>query len=208
MSNIMKPDNPFFNVMAKIGDLIFLNIIFIISCIPIITIGCALSSVHTVINKLTKNQESHISRDYIIAFKENFKNCTVMWVIFLAVGAAIAGFTVILSRGSQPLLYIPYIFIITVYIFMLLYAFPLQAVFINTPTAIIRNALLTAVKHLPQTIVLVLIVYLPGCITIMLPDIFYFTFIYWVIIGFSLSAFIAGFIYRSIFKLYMEEQLQ
>lgn len=205
MSNIMKPDNPFFNVMSKIGDLIFLNIIFIISCIPIITIGCALSSVHTVVNKLTKNQESHIARDYIIAFKENFKNSTVMWVIFLAAGAVIAGFTVMLSRGSQPLLYIPYIFIVTVYVFTLLYAFPLQAVFVNKPTAIIRNALLTAVKHLPQTILLVLILYLPGCITLMLPGIFYFTFIYWVIIGFSLSAFIAGFVYRSIFKLYMEE---
>lgn len=177
MSNIMKPDNPFFNAMSKIGDLIFLNIIFIISCIPIITIGCSLSSIHTVINKLTKNQESHIPRDYILAFKENFKNSTIMWIIFLAAGAVLAGFTIAISRGSRPLLYIPYIFIITVYVFTLLYAFPLQAVFINTPMAIIRNALLTAVKHLPQTILLVLIVYLPGCITLMLPDIFYFTFI-------------------------------
>ena len=81
-----------------------------------------------------------------------------MWIIFLAVGAVLAVFTMVLSRGSQPMLYIPYIFIITVYVFTLLYAFPLQAVFINTPAAIIRNALLTAVKHLPQTILLVLIV--------------------------------------------------
>lgn len=208
MSNVMKPDNPFFKLMSKIGDIIFLNIIFVVSCLPIITIGCGLSSVHTVINKLSNNQESHIARDYILAFKENFKNSTVMWMAFLTAGAVIAWLAMVISSGSQPLLYIPYIFIITIYVFTLLYAFPLQAVFINTPMAIMRNALITAVKHLPQTILLVLIVYLPGCITLMLPDAFYFTFIYWVIAGFSLSAFISGFVYRSIFKLYMEEQPQ
>lgn len=206
MSNAMKPDNPFFSAMSKIGDLALLNILFIISCMPIITIGCGLSSLHTAVSKLSKNRESHIARDYILAFKENFKNSTVMWAVLLAAGVVLAYFAAWLSRGDKPLLYIPYIFILTAYIFTVLYAFPLQAAFINTPGNILRNALLTALRHLPQTLLLVLIIYLPACITLMLPDIFYITFIYWVLIGFSLPAFISGFVYRSIFKLYIKEQ--
>lgn len=202
MSNVIKPDNPFFNAMGKLGDLILLNMTFILFCVPIITIGSSVSALHTAIGKLSRNHESHVIRDFFLAFKENFKNSTIIWLILAAAGAIIYFAAFFIYRSQIGVLYIPFIFILTIYVFIFIYAFPLQAEFINTPLRILKNSLLTAVRHLPQTIGLVLIISLPICITLMLPEIIYITMVYWVLIGFSLASFISAFLYRSVFKLY------
>lgn len=41
------PDSKFFAVMSKIGDFIVLNILFVITCIPIITIGTSFCALYT-----------------------------------------------------------------------------------------------------------------------------------------------------------------
>lgn len=201
MSGIIKPNNPFFNAMGKIGDLILLNVIFILSCVPVVTIGAALSALHISTDKISRNIESHVMRDFFLAFRENFKNSTVMWLILAAAGSLIYASARYIASGSG-VLYIPFIFVLTLYIFILIYAFALQAEFVNTAPRILLNSLLTAVSNLPQTILLVLVICLPACVTFMLPEIIYATFMYWVLIGFSLSAFIADFIYRAVFKRY------
>ena len=47
----LSPDNKFFSAVSKIGDFIVLNLLFIITCIPVITIGASCCALYYTIKK-------------------------------------------------------------------------------------------------------------------------------------------------------------
>ena len=79
-------DNKFFVFMGRVADLMILNILCIICCIPIITIGASVTAMYYVTLKMTRNEESYIVRSFFKSFKENFKQATVIWLVALADG--------------------------------------------------------------------------------------------------------------------------
>lgn len=201
---MLQTDNRFFQFMSRLGDLVMLNLIFIVSCIPIITIGAAISALHTMIDKMSRGHESYIIRGYLQYLKDNFKNSTLMWFVYLFGGIFLLAGGVYLAKNgsSNSWLFIPYTFVTMIFLFSFLYSFALQAIFINTAGQILKNSLLTALRHLPYTLLLGVISYLPPCISFLLPDFLPVTLTYWLLIGFSFSAWVCGFIYRKIFAYY------
>ena len=66
-------DSPLMNVLNKMADLMWLNILTLICCIPVITAGAALTSMHYVALKIVRNEESYITRSFFKSFKTNFR---------------------------------------------------------------------------------------------------------------------------------------
>lgn len=66
-------DSPVMRFLTKVADLIILNILFLICCIPIVTIGAASTALYTVTMKSVRDEESYVIRSYFKAFKDNFK---------------------------------------------------------------------------------------------------------------------------------------
>jgi len=64
-------DSPLMNVLNKMADLMWLNILTLICCIPVITAGAALTSMHYVALKIVRNEESYITRSFFKSFKTN-----------------------------------------------------------------------------------------------------------------------------------------
>lgn len=58
-------DSPLMNVLNKMADLMWLNILTLICCIPVITAGAALTSMHYVALKIVRNEESYITRSFL-----------------------------------------------------------------------------------------------------------------------------------------------
>ena len=61
-------DSPLMNVLNKMADLMWLNILTLICCIPIITAGAAFTSMHYVALKIVRNEESYITRAFFKSF--------------------------------------------------------------------------------------------------------------------------------------------
>ena len=76
-------DGPIMRVLSKISDLLILNIITIICCIPIITAGAAFTAMHYCCLKLVRGKETSMTQDFFHSFKDNFKQSTIIWLIFL-----------------------------------------------------------------------------------------------------------------------------
>ena len=72
MDRLFNMDNKFFTVMGRVADLIMLNVVFLICCLPIVTIGASLTALHYVTLKMTRNEESYIIRSFFKSFKQNF----------------------------------------------------------------------------------------------------------------------------------------
>jgi len=91
MGKLFNLDSPVFSFLNKAADLIWLNILTFICCIPVVTIGASMTALNYVVLKMVRNEEGYITRSYFKSFKQNFKQATVIWLIVLAVIMVLAG---------------------------------------------------------------------------------------------------------------------
>ena len=84
--NIFDPGNSFYEFGRKLIYVLALNIIFIITSIPIITMGASMAAMNTVFLKIINEREFSVLKDYFSSFKVNFLKATILWIIGLAAG--------------------------------------------------------------------------------------------------------------------------
>lgn len=186
-----------FDGLSRLGDMFILNLIYVISCIPVITIGAATTALYYTTLKMAENQESYVWRDYWKAFKMNFRQATVIWFIeFAACVAVILDFLIAGGLSTQLGTVIAIMtVIVAVFLALLgLYVFPLLARFENSIMKTMKNAVLIAIRHLPSTILIALIHGLPLLVAFV-----------------SIEAFVKGFVVIMIFAVsplaYLESRL-
>jgi uncharacterized membrane protein YesL len=67
--------------LGRLGDIIILNLIFVVTSLPVITIGTALSALYAVAMKLARGEDPSILKEYMKAFKRNMKPATIMMLV-------------------------------------------------------------------------------------------------------------------------------
>ena len=81
--DIFKYDSPLMSFLNTVFDLMFLNILCFICCIPIVTIGPALAAKYDVAMRIVRKEEPTIFRPFFRAFKNNFKQSIIIWSVLL-----------------------------------------------------------------------------------------------------------------------------
>lgn len=160
MGRFFNMDNKFFVFMGNIADLCMLNLLCIICCIPIVTAGASLTALYYVTMKMVRNEEAYIFRSFFRSFKQNFKQATVINIIMLAAAALLYIDTNIAGKMGQPagkILGMIFAAFTLLYVMILLYVYPLLAKFYNSVKNTFKNAILMAIRHLPYTILMLLI---------------------------------------------------
>lgn len=146
--------------LSRLGDFFLLNIIYLISCIPVITIGAATTALYYTTLKMAENRESYLWEDYKKSFVQNFKQATIIWAMILAVGGVLAADVLLIKGLSQQFGALVLMIVIVAFIFLTLlciYVFPVLARFENTVPGIMKCSIVMAIRHLPSTIVIILI---------------------------------------------------
>lgn len=160
MGRFFNMDNKFFVFMGKIADLCMLNLLCIICCIPIVTAGASLTALYYVTLKMVRNEEAYIFRSFFKSFKENFKQATIINVIMLIVAVLLYLDTNIAGNMGQTtgkILRMIFAVFTLLYVMVLLYVYPVLAKFYNSIKNTFKNAFLMAIRHLPFTILMLLI---------------------------------------------------
>lgn len=165
-------DNKFFRALGKLFDCIVLSLMWLALCIPVITIGASTTALYYTVHKVIRRSRGYLLKDFWDAFKDNFKQSTVMWLIMLVI-YGVLGFDTYFSwvnlRGGSPLGNLFFVFLILLLLMIVwnIYIFGYTARFNNTNRAIMKNAAILAVAHLPVT-VMILIVFLICCYAVYL----------------------------------------
>lgn len=199
MNNLFSMDNKFFTFMNKVADLIILNILWLICCIPIVTAGASTTALFYSTIKLVRGEESYVSKDFFKSFRENLKQGILIWLIMLLAGLIIGAdfYILYVSDISYKIYILPvFLFIALIYYIILLYIFPLLSKFENTTKNMFKNALLIGIRNLPLTILLGIFV---GIIAVT-AYIFVALIPLWLFLGVALAAYLASFIYSKIFE--------
>ena len=198
-------DSPLMNVLNKMADLMWLNILTLICCIPIITAGAAFTSMHYVALKIVRNEESYITRAFFKSFKTNFRQATVIWMLLLLVAAVLGGDYYIITKSGMQFSQVLIVLIMAAGVLVIctaLYVFPVLAKFDNTIMGTIRNAFIMSILQLPKTLVMLVMAFFPLIIYLvslrLIPIIFLF--------GLSLPAYASAMLYNKFFQK-LEDQL-
>ena len=165
MDRIFNMDNKFFSAMSRLGDLMILNIITLIFCLPIITIGPALTACFYVTLKMARNEESYIVKGFWKSFKQNLRQGIIIGLIMLgSLAFLLVDFAIVrdqLSGGGAKVMYFLLVFVALLWTMLYLYVFPVLAKFYNSVKNTIVNAFLMSIRHLPFTILMAAVTAVP-----------------------------------------------
>lgn len=193
-------DSPLMQFLTKLADLFILNVLFILCCIPVITIGASLTALYTVTLKAARNEESYIAVSFFRAFKENFKISTLSWLIILSIGFVLFldfRFSSYLPESISKIIRIAVISLSFIYFLLVTYLFPYIARFENTLKNSFKNAFLLSISHLPYTFLFLVITVLAIVFTLLTG--FQIAGFLWIVIGFSGIAYLNSLLFRRIF---------
>ena len=180
-------DSPLMQVLNKVADLLWLNILTLICCIPIVTVGASLTAMNYMALKIVRNEECYITKGFFKSFKQNFKQATAIWLLFLLAVLVLAGdFYIKVVIGIVAL----------ILAFTWMFVFPVLAKFDNTVIRTIKNAFVMSILQFPKTLLMIVMYALPIVIGILVPQAFPICFLF----GLSAPAYVSALLYNKFFK--------
>ena len=206
MEDLFDPNGKLMELLWKPIHIMFLNLLWVLFSLPVVTIGASTTALYSVLIKMRNGKEGKLFRDFWDAFRRTFRQATIIWllivfaafvfttdiVFFLKMGGFFGTFSAMLFVGLDVALLV-----------MSLYVFPMQAVFDNPIVTTVKSALLLASRHLGWSVVLLALTVLTVIAVIL-----YWPLIVWFVFG--LAAFINAWIFDRIFRRYYpkEEHIQ
>lgn len=191
-------DSPLMRIMNRIADLMILNLLAAVCCIPIITAGASFTALHYMSLKLARNEECYIVRGFFKSFRRNFRQATIIWLIFLLVIAVFAAdFYIISQMESFSTAVSALITVVAILVlFTGTFVFPVLAKFDNSVFYTIKNAFVISVLQFPKTILMLILNCLPWILFVFVVHMIPLCILF----GFSVPAYASAFLYNKFFK--------
>ena len=192
-------DSPLMQFLGKVADLMLLNLITLICCIPVFTVGASLTALNYMSLKIVRGEECYIWKGYFKSFRQNFKQATLIWLIYLFAIIILAGdFYVMQNSGLE--FHVALKIVIAVIAFLLLFTgmfvFPVLAKFDNTIKMTMKNAFIMSVLQFPKTILMIILYLVLPVVAILFPQTVPIAFLF----GLSAPAFVSAMLYNKFFQ--------
>lgn len=176
--------------MMLVTNLILLNVLWLVGCIPVITAGASTVAMHSVLIGYIKGKDDAVLKPFLKAFKENFRIVTPLWLLNLIVGAVLAAELFYLSTGAQLWLKVVFGVLLFIYCAATAYLYPLLARYETTAKRALLNSFMLPGRHLLSSVCVVVLNLLPVALMVAFPEVFWKTILIWTLIGFSLIAYL------------------
>lgn len=164
LQGIFSPDNRVMVFITKIVYSVYLNVLWFICCIPIITAGASTTALFYVTLKMVRNEEGNVTKQFFQAFRDNLKSSMKAWLIMLGLGIALVfdGYVFYhmhFENALWTILTAAYFIVIVAYLIVSMYIYPLMARFENTTFAMFKNSIMIGVRFLYCTVLMAVIYY-------------------------------------------------
>lgn len=192
-------ENPVWQFMGRIADLMILNAMALIFSIPIITIGASWTALYYCTVKIVRKEDTYVWKEFWNSFKSNFKQATIIWLILIPFLAIL--FVDVLMWYNDPtllpkVLKVTTVIVICIVLAITIYVFPILSHFDNTTRNTLKNAFLVSMINIPYTLYFMFLLFLP--IVIVWIDLRFMMLD--MLMGISLPALLASFGWSRIFK--------
>ena len=209
MERFFNMDNKFFAFMGRVGDLMILNILWLVCSLPLVTMGASTAALYYATLKMARNEDSYPVRMFLHSLKQNLRQGICLTLIFFALGVLLfVDIRVCLSMDSQigQLLTAVFFLLTCLFAMTLSYAFPVLAQFENSLKAILKNSLLMSICHLPYTVAVLALDLVPILLFFLSPYYFFLSIPAWLLVGFALIAWVNAKLFVKVFKRYIPQE--
>lgn len=207
---LLDPDSPIMSFLARVADLVILNVLWLLCCLPVVTAGASTTAMYHVVRHLQEESISSVTRDFFRSFKSDFRQATPVYLLLLIPTAAVVMNAWILSAQSSDVVpvYVRAIWMVSALMltFVVSFVYPVMAYFDDTVWKTLRTAAVLAVAKLPRTVLISAINLLPIIMLFVSLPFFLRISIFWLLIGGSLTAYLNMLILRPVFKKIIDER--
>lgn len=154
MNQLFNIDNPVMQFISKIFDLVLLNLIFILFCIPVFTMGASLCALYYVSLKIVRGEDPYIWKNFFKAFRQNFKQGTLVFILLLFASVFLGmDFYIINSQDTTLFAVIRILLwvICGILFCIFLYIFPVISHFVCSTRQAFKNSVYMIIGFLPYT---------------------------------------------------------
>ena len=190
-----------------VADIVLLHILWIICSLPIVTIGASTTALYSSCMKRIRRDEGYITGNFFRAFKSNFRQSTLIWLLLLAVGGilymdlwiglSVEGVLGKIMLVSCSMLLIPFFCAV-------LYIFPVQAKFENRILDNLKNAFLMSLSNFQWTLFLAFILATFVLLTLVFPPFMGLM----LIAGAGIFGYLTSCVFVYVFRKYLPDELQ
>lgn len=187
MRSLLNYDNPFIQLLCRIGDLMIANFLFCVCCLPVVTVGASLCGLLKVVQGFSMGGEPGILRTFFRSFRDNFRQATLAWLALLLLAVSfgcdlligqiyLTGTALAVLRGAVAVLALAVLAVAS-------YLFPLLVRYENTLKEHCRNACILTILKLPRTLAITALNAAPFLLAWFMPVSFLKTLAVWLIVG-------------------------
>ena len=210
MQNLFNPDSKLMQFLSRVGDLMILNLLFLLTSLPIFTVGAGLAAMYTVCFRFDTDREQGVIRSYFRAFRENFRQGTVLWLILaVVIGSACINTAVFYVMTASVHWFWPvfgFLAVLAVLIFS--YTVPLLSQFDNTVMGHLKHALALSIGYLPRSLLAGALNVLPFVLVMTNLYVFFQVGFIWFMLYFAAAAYLNSRILKKVFAPYYEEETE
>lgn len=191
MGRLFAPNSPVMRFLSNMADLIALNLVWLICCVPVITIGPSCAAMCYVVRRISDGEAPAILQTFFRAFRENFKQGVALFLILLIPLCMAASYLLMAASGGlEHILLLKYLCCLAVAIICVVcsYVYPLLAHFDNTVINTLKNAFLLPLGNPFLALVVTALNLLPVLGLLVNSGLMLRIGFFWLVIGCSLTA--------------------
>lgn len=157
MVKILDSRNKIFTIISKMVKVLFLNLLWLLTSIPVFTIGASTTAFYYTMNKTIYGGQGYVLQEFFSTFKREFKQTTIIWLCCL-----VSGYILIfdyqfmmafadVGKGNKAIAVVLLILFLGIILWML-YIFPYIARFTDNTKRVLKNSLIMAGANFTKTI--------------------------------------------------------
>lgn len=201
--NLLGYNSPLISLLTKISQLFMINILWILCSVPIFTVGASTAALYSVTMAMAEKRGGNVFVSFFRAFKQNFRDGVAVFLLMSGIFTVLAADLYVIMTYEFPgwPLAVGLLGLLTV-LFLMVWSlvFPLTAKYHNSPGGLIRSALILTLQYFYRVLFMTVMNVLPLIAYLMSPSVFLELSIYWVLIGFAVTAYLNSIIVLQIFR--------
>ena len=209
MGRLFSPDSGLTRVLSYVGDLMVLNVLFLVCCIPVVTAGGAAAALYTVAFRMAEERDGEVVRPFFRALKGSFLKGLAFELIFAAAAALILLGVSAVNSNPEALpreFNAVYLLVSVLLVTVMSWTWPLEAKFENTVGRTLKNALVLGLTHPPVTLAAVVLNLIPAALALFATYWFLAAGIVWCLFWFSGTAVLCSLLFGRALKPYLKKE--
>lgn len=207
METLFSADSALMRGLGKLADIMLLNLVFIATSLPVVTLGASLTALNFTAMRIGTGECVSVTADYFRSFRQNFRQATILALILLLIAAVLAAWYIVVTSGTFGGLgeiVMLGIWYVLAYSFATtsVFVFPYLAHFTGTSRETLRNARLMSWKHPLTALGALAIAALVTTVTVFYPQATGYG-LFWLMIGFAGIAVVNGVLFTRVFSRYV-----